>query len=94
MVRSPLSRDRSGQATIEYILLVATVVSFYLLVSRILGDLGISRAITRPMSEQYARSYRYGHPKAKGPDDGGPDLHPRFQGGNNFRIFINPETAP
>jgi hypothetical protein len=93
MVRRARLRPRrdSGQATIEYVLLIATVVSFYLIVLRGLGRIGVSSRVAGPITGEFARAYRYGHPKAKGPDDGGPDLHPRFLGGNNFRIFLNPD---
>jgi hypothetical protein len=44
-----------------------------------------------PVSGEFARIYQYGHPKAKGFEDGSPEWHPRWvgaQGDTNFRIFI------
>ena len=85
-------KNESGQAIIEYVLLLAIIATAFLVASRGLGKLGIADKLTRPVKQDFAAAYRYGHPKAKGSDEGGFELHPRAiaGGGNNFRIFINP----
>lgn len=89
MVKLHDVRDESGQAMMEYILLLAIVVSFYVIVAKGLTEMGISEKLMRPLTESFASAYQYGHPKAKGYDDGGPEYHPRaVEGGTNFRIFI------
>lgn len=89
---SKLARDQSGQAVIEYVLLLAITLMFFLMVARGLMALKVEEAFMRPLAQTYAKTYQYGHPKALGyGDDGGPKMHPRvFQpGSDNFRIFIN-----
>lgn len=84
------SRNQSGQAVIEYILLLAIVVGFYFIIWEGIRGLRLERKLMKPLSEDFAAAYRYGHPKAKGFDDGGPYYHPRAIGGQrNFRIFLN-----
>jgi hypothetical protein len=89
-----ISRDESGQAVTEYILLLATVVSLFVLVSRALTAMNLSAKLTNPIKTQFAAAYRYGHPKAKGYAEGTPDMHPRVTTpeGVNFRLFINPSV--
>lgn len=85
-------RDQSGQAVTEYILLLSIVVAAFLLLSKGITDVGLSGKLLTPVKEDFANTYRYGHPKAKGFEDGGPLNHPRaYTGGsnNNFRLFIN-----
>jgi hypothetical protein len=83
---------QAGQATIEYILLVSTIMIGIVMVMRAISDMSLASKLARPINEGFARTYRYGHPQAKGYDDGGPEYHPRATatGANNFRIFINP----
>ena len=93
MVRSRLRIDNRGQAVTEYILLLAAVVSFFLVIGSGLRRLNVAKALTRPLTEDFRYAYQYGHPKARGyEDEGGPKMHPRAVGGDpsNFRIFINP----
>lgn len=87
-----LVKNEEGQAITEYILLLAIIVGFVFVVFRGLDQMGFARKLTRPIHEEFARAYQYGHPRALGPDDGGPRHHPRFLSGDdtNFRIFINP----
>jgi hypothetical protein len=77
-------------------LLIAAIVSFFLIMSRGLNKVGLTQKILKPISNDFAHAYRYGSTTTKGFDeDGGPDNHPRVEpgadGGNNFRIFINPQ---
>lgn len=87
-------RDRkdseSGQAIVEYILMMSVVVMGFMLLSRGLVKIKFAEKMMSPITGTYARTYQYGHPKGKGYDDGGPENHPRARGGNNFRLFLNP----
>lgn len=83
------AQDDTGQAITEYLLLLALVASLFLMVTRALDSLGLAEKLVRPVKENYARAYQYGNPKTKGFEDGGPEMHPRAVGGNNFRMFIN-----
>ena len=84
-------QNESGQAVIEYVLLIAVVVTAFVLVMQWVTDIGLAQKLTKPITGTFAATYRYGHPKAKGFEDGAPENHPRAVGGeNNFRIFINP----
>lgn len=92
-----LSRDNeAGQAVTEYILLLAVIVGFFGLALRLIRQQEIGRKFLKPVNESFVYAYRYGHPKARGPDDpGGPRKHPRYvtadgDGRENLRIFINP----
>ena len=89
--------NRRGQATTEYIILLAAVVSAYVILARGFAQARVAERLTRPVREEFASAYRYGHTKAKGFEDGGPINHPRVTGqqagpgggAGNFRIFIN-----
>ena len=86
-------RNRSGQAITEYVLLLAVLVSLYSLLLKLLGGSQIMNRIRTPLEKDYQYTYRYGHPKARGPDDGGVKYIPQYRDGKNdedFRIFINP----
>ncbi|MBC7691385.1 MAG: hypothetical protein H7222_06410 [Methylotenera sp.] len=86
-----MSRNESGQAVIEYVLLISIIASAFVIVGRGLVDMGLAQKLTRPLREEFARTYQYGHPKGKGFEDGGPDHHPRaMTGGTNGRMFLNP----
>jgi len=82
--------DESGQTVIEYILLLSIITAAFVVVSKGLTRAGLTRMLMRPLQENFARAYQYGHPEALGYDDGGPKKHPRAQGENSFRLFINP----
>lgn len=85
-----LAKDQSGQATTEYILMLLVAVMLFFGVSRGLTQMRFMEKMMLPLQRDFAATYRYGHPKAKGFDDGAPEYHPRVVGGtNNFRIFIN-----
>jgi hypothetical protein len=81
----------SGQSTVEYVLVTAVVVSGILMAFRALSELKITEKITAKFQTDFAMTYKYGHPKARGFDEGTPEYHPRINaGGTNFRIFLNP----
>lgn len=87
-------RHRSGQATVEYILLLTTVALIYSVVIQGFKKFGFTERMSKQLSGPFARAYQYGHPEARGFDDGGPKNHPRAVTGgeNNFRMFLNPEV--
>jgi len=82
-------KNRSGQALTEYVLLLLAIVSGYLLVARGLASAGISSLMLKPLQEDFAKAYQFGHPKAELNGDSAKN-HPRAQvsGENNFRIFL------
>ena len=87
------SLDQSGQTLFEYVLLLLTVVGSFLLVQRGLKTFDLQKKLMTPLSEEFAMSYKYGHPKAKGLDEGKVQNHPRLQCSNNCdRLFINPRA--
>ncbi len=85
---------QEGQAAIEYILLISSIIGFYVLISQVLTQSGFDKKLTTMLTGPFAAAYKYGHPKAKGYDEGSPDYHPRVDdgGNNNFRLFLNPRT--
>ena len=85
-------QKQSGQAVVEYIVMLAVVTFFFVIVSRWLTDMDLGTRLNKPIQEDYARAYQYGRVDAKGMEDGGPLNHARYTqpAGNNFRIFINP----
>jgi hypothetical protein len=84
-------KNNQGQAITEYILMVAIVVGSYLIIANGIAKMGLAQKIMANLLGPFAAAYRYGHPLAKGYDDGGPVNHPRAVGGeNNFRLFFNP----
>ena len=93
MKRFHLARDESGQAAAEYIILLAIVVGFYLMAAKLMDEAGLASAMVRPVQNQFKATFKYGHPKAVGYDEGQPQNHPRVAddgGTNNFRLFLNP----
>lgn len=82
-----LARDEKGQAMTEYLLLLSIVVFIFVGVNKFFKEHKLGATILAPITGDFARTYRYGYAKTKGYDDGGPDMHPRAVGGNNFRIF-------
>jgi Flp pilus assembly pilin Flp len=85
-----LVANQSGQAVTEYIMLLAIIVVVFLSVLQGIERLGLMTRLMRPLQGDFARTYQYGHPQAKGFDDGGPEKHPRARGGDNFRLFMSP----
>ncbi|MGK5082903.1 hypothetical protein WDW37_06330 [Bdellovibrionota bacterium FG-1] len=86
-----INSDESGQAVIEYILLLSVVVMIYVALVGWMNRFGFMDKMTKPITTDFARAYQYGDPKAQGFDDGTPKRHPRIQGCEEcFRVFINP----
>lgn len=89
-----MDKVESGQAVVEYVLLLAMVVSLY---GMILGKLSETNALQKmkaPFEKEYKYTYEYGHPEARGQEDGGPLYIPQHHDQTNFRIFINPPISP
>jgi hypothetical protein len=85
------SISRSGQAVVEYILLLAIITSIYSLLLNKLSSSNAMAAMKKPFTKEFAYTYRYGDAKARGQDDGGPINIPQHHDlEKNFRIFINP----
>ena len=84
---------QSGQAVLEYILLLSFIVTGYVIVARFFTQSGITQKLTSPITVTFAKTYQFGDPRAKSFEDGAPDFHPRAIGGqDSFRIFINPRV--
>lgn len=83
-----ISGNAEGQAITEYILLLSVVVFAFMAVARGVGRLDLQNKLVKMMSGSFAAAYQYGHPKVKGPDNGGPSMHPRVVTNGNFRIFL------
>jgi len=88
-------RNQAGQAMTEYILLLSILVALFSLLVRLLGETRIVDRLKNRLEKDYKYTYRYGHPKARGPDDdGGVKYIPQYIDPNgvpkDFRIFINP----
>jgi hypothetical protein len=88
------SNRPSGQAVVEYILLIAVVVLVFSSAMKRLSDSNLMVNLQKPFTSQFKYTYRYGHPEARGQDDGGPVNIPQYSNGqendHNFRIFLNP----
>ena len=87
-------KQRSGQAMTEYILLLAILVSLFTALLSGLMNSGAFTALKKPLEKDFKFTYQYGHPDARGQNDGGPlnipqKWEPRGES-KNFRIFINP----
>jgi hypothetical protein len=85
-----LHQNENGQATIEYVLLLLIVVGAYSMIFNWVNNLGLADRLAAPLTTTYARVYKYGHPQAKGFDEGTPENHPRIVINNKTRMFINP----
>ena len=91
---TPTRRLESGQALTEYVLLLVLVTLIYVLIVRQFRAMDLADKLLSPLRDQYAYTYRFGDPRARGTEDGAPVRHPRAVTGsdNNFRLFLNPEA--
>ncbi len=80
----------SGQATVEYVLILTIIVSFYMALMTVIDRSNLAERLAGPVVGSYANTYKYGHPKAKGFDEGTPENHPRAVIDGKVRLFINP----
>ena len=89
-----MRRSDQGQAVLEYILLLIIVVSTAIFINSKLTEMGLMSKLAQPLKTEFASTYRYGYPNAKGPeDDGGPDNHPRAPKDGNVRIFYVKQSS-
>lgn len=82
-----------GQAITEYILLLAILVSLFSSFIVALNDTNALDALKKPLETDFKYTYQYGHPKARGQENGGPKFIPQYSEAQNFRIFINPPIS-
>lgn len=76
----------------EYVLLLLIVIGGYSIIFRWFNNFGLADKLASPLTTTYARVYKYGHPKAKGFDEGTPEFHPRIVVNGKTRMFINPRS--
>lgn len=87
-------KQNSGQAVLEYILLLSIVISLYTAMLGLLSKSNVMLALKKPLEKDFKFTYQYGHPKARGQNDGGGPLYiPQHHEDQNFRIFINPPIS-
>ena len=80
--------NETGQATVEYILMLAIILIGFLMLSQGLATTGLMAKLAAPISGPFAKAYQNGHYQATAPDDpGGAFKHPRATGPESFRIF-------
>lgn len=98
--RASRPRKNRGQAISEYILLMAILFGLFLTTLNALDRVGFPELLAKNLLAPYSAAYQYGHPLARGPDNGGPTYIPNCDGtrvpscngDGNFRIFLNPST--
>ena len=89
-----MDKVESGQAVMEYILLLAIVIGLYTAVLDQLSQTNALDALKKPLTQDFVYTYRYGNIKARGQNDGGPLYIPQqHDPDKNFRIFINPPIS-
>jgi hypothetical protein len=86
----------SGQALTEYIFLLATIVSAFLLILNLSRTLGVGSILQKSYAEPFQALYRTGDAKGRSFEDAkGPNRHARYQACSGcFRIFFNPDVYP
>ena len=82
---------QSGQATVEYILLISIVLMIFIALSQGITTAQLMAKILSPINTDFRKAYQNGHPQASAPDDpGGAVKHPRDTlGADSFRIFYS-----
>ena len=93
-LRLKAASNRRGQALIEYVLLLSILIFVFSLLLESLAQTGAMQSLKKPLEKDFVYTYRYGHPKARGQEDGGPKYIPTYNDPQNFRIFINPPISP
>jgi len=88
---SPLGNS-SGQAIVEYILLLSAIVVCFTIAARGITRSGLEEKLTRPLKGRFAHAYQLGDIKAKDiGEEGGPERHALMDScAGCFRIFLNP----
>lgn len=87
----PESNAEKGQATVEYILLLAIIVAGFLIVAQGLANSQLMSNLMNPLTDPYTKAYQNGHYQARAPDDPqGAFKHPRaYPAPESFRIFYS-----
>jgi hypothetical protein len=85
--------SKSGQALLEYVLLLAIVVGLYGAVLNQLTQSSVMTTLKKPFTTDYKYTYQYGHKDARGQEGGGPIDIPQQHDAQYFRIFINPPIS-
>ncbi len=84
-------REESGQAVVEYILMMVLVMSAVMLViGKLKKDEYFFKHFTEPLVKHVTYNYKYADATAQGWDEGNPRLHiqiSRPNEGQTFRIF-------
>jgi hypothetical protein len=84
-------KNESGQAVVEYILLLMTVVGMWAAIMGWASRTKFAERLMKPITGSYAAAYQLGDINAVGFEEGTPKRHARFFGCEEcFRIFINP----
>ncbi|MBC7386613.1 MAG: hypothetical protein H7301_10705 [Cryobacterium sp.] len=83
-------QPESGQAVIEYVLILSIVVFIYMGLMVAIEKGKLAERLAGPIVGSYANVYKYGNAKAKGFDEGTPENHPRILSGGKIKLFINP----
>lgn len=81
-------KSKSGQALVEYVVLLAVVAGVIFLLFKQLPKL--FAALEAPLRKDYRFVYKYGDKDTRGFNDEGetgPVRHPRYSKPNNFRLF-------
>jgi len=76
---------QSGQAILEYVLLLAMVVVMFMGLMKVLEDRNWYQGLAAPLTKDFKNAYQYGHPKADGQKNVAQDPA-------SFRVFLNPTT--
>jgi len=84
-------RCQKGQSVVEYLLVLAVIVSAVLLVLGLLRESDFFfKRVTEPLVRHITYNYKYGDPRSQGWDEGSPRLHiqiSRPNEGQTFRLF-------
>ncbi len=78
------NNNKSGQAAIEYVMLLLIIMGFVKIVFNYLPQ-GLNK-LEESFTERYTASYQFGDMRTKGGEDGF-EFHPRAPGATNFRMW-------
>ncbi len=91
--KTVIGNDESGQSILEYVLVLAIVFLVFATVMRKLEDMQFIDILAKPLTKDFYYAYRYGHPLARGVDDGGEASNIALHPEKGFRIAINPPNS-
>ena len=90
MKREPNLHGEQGQTLVEYLLLIFILVTGMSIFYGGLKRMKFADKIMAPLQNEYQWTYKYGHPLARGLDEGTVKYHPRLEGEKSLRVFGNP----